>query len=415
MRGLSIIATCGVALWGVACAADVDGGPPVEPADPVEAARAYMDDASLRRAALEESAAVADTAYARLRLDHYSLTGMGVDDPAADWDLLPLRVDRPVRRLRVGPTADDPVPTPFAPEPIFGTGRGPENLDDYVAAGKQAFELCPLEVDPRFGRLRRGADVARSYGLTVTDEGEVRGAVEVRADDGSWVVALSCAACHSSADDDGAYAPGLSNPEFELAELLGAAPFPTGTMDVSPDRLWNPVRPPDLRPLRYQERLHHTGNLTNGRVARMVRIETLITSRLNFRFRPDRRVVASMALYLESLADALPPPAWDGEGGTAFRSACAGCHQGDAMAGPPVDVDVVGTDPAATVGSSRGTGAYRAPSLLGVTERRRILHDGSALTIEALLGLDGSEHRGHRYGTDLPRATRQAIVDFLGR
>lgn len=398
-----------------ACASDTAPGPRVEPLDPVEAADAYIRDPAVRRAALEASAAVADTPYGELRMAHYALGGAGIEDGESaedDWDYLPLRPNRLVRRLRVAETSDEAAPAPFPAALIFEEGNTLSDLDDYLAAGQLAFELCPLDVDPRFARLRRGADVARSYGFHVTDEGEVRGAVEVRADDGNWVVALSCAACHSSADEGGTYRPGLSNADFQYAELLGAPVFPTGTMDVTPDEIWNAVRPPDLRPLRYQARLHHAGNLGNGRVARMVRIETLITSRLNFNTRPDRRVVASMALYLESLADDFAVPDWETEGGAAFIANCGGCHQGDALAGPPMDAALVGTDPAASTGS-RGFGSYRAPSLLGAGDRRRILHDGTAASVEALLGLEASDHVGHAYGTTLPEATRRALVDFL--
>ena len=210
------------------------------------------------------------------------------------------------------------------------------------------------------------------------------------------------------------YRPGLSNPDWRLAELLGAPIWRPGTMDVTADGISNPVRAADLRPLALQARMHHTGNLGNGRVARMVRIETLIANHYHFERRPNREVVAAIALYLESLADALPRPDPASEGGAAFRSTCAGCHRGPAMAGPPVSVRVVGTDPAATIGSARATGGYRAPSLLGVCDRRAILHDGSATGVRGLLGLEPSDHEGHPFGRDLDRHTREAIAGFLG-
>lgn len=400
-----LIATLGALSLG--CAADVV----VEPTDPVETAEAYIDSAQTRRAALEASVSVADTPYARVRLAHYSLSGAGIDDPWTDWDLAPLLVRGPVRRLRVPETEGDPIPEPFEAERIIDDVGEMTELDDYVTAGRIAFELCPIQVDTTYQRLRRSAEEARSFGLHVTEAGEVRGAVEMRVPDGTWVVAITCAACHSSTDPDGTHRPGLSNPNWDLARLLGAPIWQPGTMDVTADELWNPVRASDLRPVSQQARLHHTGNLANGRIARMIRIETLIAGRSGWESRPNRRVVAAMALYLESLSDALPEPIWEGEGARAFESTCARCHAGSAMAGPPV---AVGTDPAATAtNSARGTGGYRAPSLRGAADRRRILHDGSAWDLRALLRLDDSEHVGHSYGTNLPAATREAIIEFL--
>jgi len=404
----------GTLLALTACSSEVGPEPaPEEPSDPVEAARAFVEDARIRRAALETSAAVADAPYNQLRLDHYSLAGAGIDDPLADWDLNPVVVRDAVRRLRVPLVDGDPTPEPFEAGPIVAPWSH-DDLDAWVAAGRRAFELCPIQIDARFGRLRRGAEVARSFGLHVTDEGEVRGAVELKARDGRWLVALTCAACHSSTAADGRQVPGLPNPDLRIGELLGTSDWHPGTIDVTPDEQWNPVRPADLRAVALQARLHHAGNLANGRIARMIRIETLIESHFAYEARPDRRVVAAMALYLESLAGELPAPDWSAAGAAEFTSECGACHGGDAMAGPPVLVDVVGTDPAATVGSTRGTGAYRAPSLRGVAERRGLLHDGSAADLEAVLRLESSEHVGHEFGTGLPLATRRAIAGFLG-
>lgn len=389
-------------------------GTPIEPEDPVEAAEAYIGDAFARRAALEASVAVADTPYAELRLAHYSLSGAGIDDPWLDWDLAPVVTLGPVRRLRVRAAPGDPAPEPFEPEPFIDDVRDLEELDDYVGAGRIAFELCPIQVHPRYQRLSDSAEEARSFGLHVTDEGEVRGVVELLASDGEWVVAITCAACHSSTAPDGTHQPGLSNPDWHIAGLLGIPGWRPGTMDVTADGVWNPVRAADLRPLALQERMHHTGNLANGRIARMIRIETLLGNSYDFEKRPSRRVVAAMALYIESLAEELPEPDWGSEGARAFGRSCASCHRGSAMAGPPVTVRAVGTDPAATIDSARGTGGYRTPSLRGVGARRRILHDGSATDLRGLLRLEASDHVGHPYGTELPRETREAIAEFLG-
>ena len=185
-------------------------------------------------------------------------------------------------------------------------------------------------------------------------------------------------------------------------------------MDVTADGIENPVRPSDLRAYALQERIHHAGNLANGRIARMVRIETLIAGQLAYAARPDRRIIAALVLYLDSLTDTLPRPSGEHVGATLFESACAGCHSGTSMAGPPVDVAEVGTDPAATVGGSRATGGYRSPSLLGVADRVRVLHDASAAGLTGLLRLTESEHAGHAYGSELSEDERWAVAEFLG-
>jgi mono/diheme cytochrome c family protein len=230
--------------------------------------------------------------------------------------------------------------------------------------------------------------------------------------DGRWVVAITCAACHSSTASDGRFVPGLSNADLNLASVMGER-WPRGTVDVTGDGMDNPLRPSDLRPVALQSRLHHTGNLLNGRIARMVRIETLITEHLSFVARPPRYVPATIALYLESLADGLPRPRAEAPGAEAFEATCAGCHAGEGLAGPPVDAAIVGTDPGAVGSAARGTGGYRAPSLLGVADRRALLHDGSAEDLRALLALAPSSHAGHNFGADLPVEAREAMYEFL--
>ena len=83
------------------------------------------------------------------------------------------------------------------------------------------------------------------------------------------------------------------------------------------------------------------------------------------------------------------------------------------MSGPPVAVDLVGTDAVATMGGQRGTGGYRAPSLLGVVDRRGLFHDGSAADLDAVLHLAPTGHEGHPFGLTLSVGEREAIRDYL--
>lgn len=392
MRGLTHRARAAILALGIAACA-----PSVADDDPVADAHAFESDVAARRRAMEESVAAApDTPYAALRLEHYG----------RDWEALPIFAPR-VRRLRVrGGTASDAqleegevidVPTP-TDEP------------SYVAAGARAFERYPVQVDLALAPIRDHATAERA-GFVVTDAGIVRGAVEVETASG-WNVALTCAACHA-AERDGAFVLGLPSERLDLGALEGRLDWPLGTMDVTDDGVDAPLRPADLRPLASQVRMQHTGNLFAGRIARMVRIETLAITQTNARFRPERVVVAAIALYLESLDATLARPDPRAPAAALFARTCAGCHASEGLAGSVVPASVVGTDARATTGGQRGTGAYRAPSLLGVGARRGVLHDGSATSLRGLLGLEPSAHVGHPFGLELTADEREQLAAWL--
>ncbi|HEX8954035.1 MAG TPA: hypothetical protein VF945_19405, partial [Polyangia bacterium] len=87
-------------------------------------------------------------------------------------------------------------------------------------------------------------------------------------------------------------------------------------------------------------------------------------------------------------------------------------HAPPSFAGGLVPLAVVGTDPAVALSSDRGTGAYRVPSLRGVSTRGRLLHDGSVADLGALFD-PGRTVAGHRFGLELPAADRDALVAYL--
>ena len=409
-RIVILIVCAGLASGSLACAGDaVEVVPTAD--SPVGDALSYVNSPEARRAALERSVAVAETPYGQLRLDHYSLSGAGITDSEDDWDLLDV-FEPTIRPLRVPDQLVDVEGGAVAELPDLAEDQGDELLSDWVSAGEQAFQNYPIVIDPTLRKLRESAEVVQSYGLSVDPDGTVNGAVEIQFSDGRWGVALTCAACHSFTTEEGRRILGLSNRNFRIDELLGAYFWSPGTMDVTGDGIENPVQPADLRAIRWQERLHHSGNLANGRIERMVRIETLMSSHQAYWVRPNRVLVASIALFLESLGEQLPRPDLDGRGGEVFSAACAECHEGDGLSGPPIGVSRIQTDSAAAEGS-RGTGGYRAPSLLGLADRGLLLHDGSALSLPGLLGLEPSDHVGHPFGTNLPEADREALVDLL--
>lgn len=384
-----LLASCGVA------------DPCVEPEDALAAAHAYEDHACARRAAMAASVAAADTPYGALRTAHYSLG----DGSAQDWDALPIFAAR-VRRLRVrGGTASDAMLDEGPVMALEGAA-----LDDYVAAGERAFTRYPIQIDLGLAPLRDAATAER-MGFEVSSEGLVTGVVEVETSTG-WTVSLTCAGCHAR-EIDGALRLGVPSERIDLGSLLGHLEWPVGTVDVTDDGVTNPIRPSDLRAIAHQRRLQHTGNLFNGRIARMARIETLMVTQLGERFRPEREVVSALALFLEAEGEALPRPDPSHPGAALFEASCGGCHRGDGLSGDPVSVTTVGTDAAATTGGQRGTGRYRVPSLLGVGDRRALFHDGSAADLDAVLGLSESAHEGHRFGWERTEEERAHIAAYL--
>ena len=141
-----------------------------------------------------------------------------------------------------------------------------------------------------------------------------------------------------------------------------------------------------------------------------MRIETGVITATGEAVRPPREVAFALAWYLWGLGDDLPLPGGDGAG--AFSRHCAGCHLPPGLAGPPIALAAVGTDPLIGQSPSRGTGAYQTPSLRGVARRGRLMAGGDVPNLEALLD-GGRAAPGHRYGTDLDAGERAALLGFL--
>ena len=330
-------------------------------ADGDEAAR-YLGDARFRRATLEAALAHAPrTRYAALRLQRYA-TG-----DADDWE----------RRPEWNPTAI--------------------GVTEAAARGDRA-ALRALGEAAFFGYPAQLASWAASG--AASGAAAVPATVRVRLGDGSEGVALTCASCHVR-DGDGRRVVGAGtsfdlgramvdgDPAIPPARAAALVAWGPGRVDVTTDDGSDPVRIPDLRPLRWQTHLHHGGAVAQtGEAALAIRIETLIIGAYGGALRPPRAIALGLAIYLRSLADTLPPPRaprTDDErrGQAIFVKRCARCHRGEGLAGPLVDPLRAGTDPRHAANPDRGTGAYRVPSLRGVATRGPLLHDGSA-TLETL-------------------------------
>jgi mono/diheme cytochrome c family protein len=179
---------------------------------------------------------------------------------------------------------------------------------------------------------------------------------------------------------------------------------------VTADGIDNPVAITDLRPVRYQQNLHHAATLHNDPLALAVRIETLIITSHGESVRPPRKIAAALAVYLLSLAPTTPLP--EGDGAVIFARECGSCHAGEAASGPPVPLAAVGTDSAVGASPDRGTGRYRVPSLRAVGDRRRMFASGDIADLDALLAPERAVV-GHRYGLTLDAKDRAALRVYL--
>ena len=402
LRGVSAAARAvllSLLLAAVGCGGEEEG--PSEEAALLEQGRRYIEEDDYARAALERSLVNPDNGYSQLRLTSYTPTR---------WGALPLW-NPPV------------VPARFGEEPREGESsplrwsEGPWTREALIALGREAFLRYPTQLASYVEEGLESPEAAARFGLWESAGEGVGGVVWARLPDGSWGASLSCASCHAAVRD-GALVLGVNNDRLRLGDMIGqasglssgpASGWGAGRVDVTPDGAENPVAIPDLRPLRFQTHLHRTGSVRNDPVALAVRLETLIITSHGEAVRPPRVVTWAMALFLWSLGEEAPAP--EGEGAAVFAEACAGCHRPPGYSGPPVRLDVVGTDPAVGLSATRGTGGYRAPSLRGVGERRLLTASGAVADLEELLD-PRREARGHRFGWALSEAERAALLAF---
>jgi len=203
-----------------------------------------------------------------------------------------------------------------------------------------------------------------------------------------------------------------------------------GRLDVTTTTGIERVRIPDLRPVRFLTYLQQDATLAvRDRTTLAIRIETLIVTSYAEVQRPPRMIALALAAYISSLADALPSMASvavvSPQGGQIVAEQCGSCHIGPALTGAPVPLAVVGIDPTFGLSQSRGTGAYRVPSLHGVGTRGPLLHDGTVPSLETLFdparmaaAFAGRVHgsgaiAGHPFGLELSSGDRTALLAYL--
>jgi cytochrome c5 len=424
-------------------AAAVSGAGCAEPAPTPTASgaselSAYLNDASARRSELEASLVNPANGYSTLRLAHYATGADG------DWDRLPEwnPLVEPVGTSELGAGLDTSRALSAAASALAlpdEPARAPES--ELLALGKAAFERYPVQLAPYFERALATSDAARRYGLWLDAARGAGGLVRAQMADGSARLALTCSTCHATAGASG-LENGLPNAALNLGSaLIDAGTFGSasvgaleawgpGRLDVTTATGVEPVRIPDLRPLRFQTHLQQDATLVARDLTTLaIRIETLAITSSGQVLRPPRIVAWALAAYLETLGATLPDEstarATAASGAQIFSETCAACHRAPALSGPPVPLEVAGTDAAFGLSADRGTGTYRVPSLHGVGTRGPLLHDASLASLDdffdpARLGADFTRRLhgtgavpGHRFGLELAADERAALLAYL--
>ncbi len=391
---------------------------PVEPVDPlvdadVALGQSYDSEPAFRRKLLEASIVNPDNGYSALRLDRYDEAG---------WGALPTFNPRarPVVLGDIGLERPEEDLSGWGALDVEGT---PWERSALIALGREAFFSYPISSGLLSAALRSPEGPAR-YGLWVDDAGQVGGLVWSEQARGERGLSATCATCHAApapGDPEGVVIAGLNNGRLDLGAItrdsaLGSvgprSAWGPGRVDVTGDDLDNPVAITDLRAIRHQTHLHRAATLRNSLGALAVRVETLLITSLNERQRPPRKLAFALALYLWDLDPGVDTGALDPEGLAIFEARCASCHAPPTFAGPPVPVDLVGTDPTVALSPDRATGSWRVPSLIGVKDRSPLTASGATRTLDDLFDPD-REAPGHPFGLDLGEADRASLLELL--
>lgn len=417
MKPLALLASLLLGALAAAAATTACGSPQdaltSTPTDVAGSMHAYVDDPAVGRRALEASIVNHENGYSALRLSRYD---------ERHWGALP--VFEPLTAPMLVGDGDTVAPAPAPGDPAW-TSLDPDavgwSLEELTALGERAFFRYPLQPNDTMLAAMTSADHAGVW----DHEGRFA-TVWASLPNGLVRPAFTCATCHASKVGDRLIA-GRNDADLDAARLYGNGGVdvltgqtngdlrftPTwgrGRVDVTPDGIDNPVAISDLRPVRYQQNLHHAATLHNAPLALAVRIETLIITSDGEAVRPPRKIAAALAVYLLSLAPTTPLPT--GDGALVFARECGSCHVGEAASGPPVSLAAVGTDPSVGASPDRGTGHYRVPSLRAVGDRRRMFASGAIDDLEALLAPDRAV-QGHRYGLTLDAKDRTALLEYL--
>ena len=366
----------------------------------------FVADAAFRRRALEDSFTNRDNGYAKIRLANYTRDG---------WDRLDVLNPRfrPIRPADIG----QGKPTPDNTWQRFDDAETPWDLAHLRALGARGFAAYPAQVEYSMFEVLKDEDRVRRAGLWQTED-SLGGLVWVELKGGVFP-ALTCSTCHSTVDKNGTLVHGMPNHEINLGlsideygrHITPSGAWGKGRIDITSDGNFDPIAIPDLRAVRFQKRLHRTGNLKSTPLSLAVRLDTGLTLSFRKSMRPPRALVYAMSTYIFGLADSLPAPK-RGRGRAVFEKACASCHQGEGLSGDGMPIEESGANRAIMMNPSRTTGSVRIPSLRGGPGRRLLTADGRISSIEELLD-PARTSSAHRFGLSMNKADRAALVDYL--
>lgn len=404
------------AIAGLSGCGPAEDAPLDEREERLETGRKYVDSLDFRRSELERSIVNAENGYSRLRLERYALDNEG-------WETLAV-FNPPVRPLTtddLGAFEEDPYAPTDGPFTAVFDGEVEWSHASLLELGRRAFETYPAQIDAKLPAAVKSEENAADVGLWVDRRERLGGLVRVQLGDRE-AFAVTCATCHGSTDSAGELVHGRTNSNYDVQRLArlhggagGASAWGPGRVDVTGDGVDNPAAITDLRPVRYQSRLHWAATLENSLEALAVRIETLLITSSGQTIRPPREVVFALAYYLWWLGEPGDErPSASGEGRELFEETCARCHDASGTTAGTASLQEVGTDPAVAESSTRTTGAWRIPSLFKVNDRSQWLHDGSVRDLEQMLDPERLEYApGHSFGTTLDPSQRRALLDFL--
>lgn len=413
---------------------------PVEPepwSDPwlLREGQRFLSDTAYRRAALERSLVNPDNLYSAQRLASY---GLG----SRRWDRLPQWNPRaqPVDAALAAQLERGEFPA--APTEPLWDGVEPSTMDEWVALGRAVFFGYPMraEVYMEWGLTRPA--LAAAVGIERDAAGNVPGLVLFVDVDREVRVGITCAVCHTAVVG-GEVVEGRARRSFDYGRLrlayfddTGIAVDPSlaarmaqwgpGRADVTEDDDEDPVTIPDLWALRDQRWLTQAGTIRHeSPLALAIRQETQLTDSNHAMVRPPRVLAWALAMYVYSLDPGPRNVATGTRGADLFDDHCGSCHRGNSGGGRVLPWKTIGTDGALATGRGRGTGTYRVPPLVGVSDGAPYLHNGAVASLAELLSparlqpdyedgrLGPGPIPGHTAGTDLSDDDRTALLGYL--
>ncbi len=361
----------------------------------LEHAPDYLESREFRRAELEASLWKPELPYARKRLTAYGLERGG-------WDLLP---EFEVKVTTVGEN----------PTEIELSSDVPQTREEWLALGEQVFWYAPMRRDGYLLWLSERPELWDELGLQADADGNIRGVVRYTDPLGDQRTAITCGACHG---DQGI--AGAANKNLDLGRAraifgeengLDNTLFGTwgpGTVDVTDDGVTDPLAIPNLWNLDTQTHINHSAAIKlDSPAALAIRFETQYIEGQSLLRRPNRVIPWALAMYVYSLKPGTRPDT-SLPGHTTFEQKCGSCHQADkAFGGGLIPADSINADPLASNSPLRGTGYYKVPTLLGISNSDRFMNNAKVDSLEDVID------SGHPYGETMSENDKVEILEFL--